>query len=50
MGRPEIALSKTEYGRRQFAVIPKRAFENAADRQAFDALLVAHVPKVERRA
>jgi hypothetical protein len=38
------------YGRRQFTVIPKRAFENAADMQAFDALLVAHVPKIDRRA
>jgi hypothetical protein len=33
----------------QFTVIPKRVFENAADMQAFDALLLAHVPKVERR-
>ena len=37
------------YGRREFTVIPKRVFENAADKQAFDALLVAHVPKVERK-
>jgi hypothetical protein len=38
------------WGRREFTVIPKRAFETAADMQAFDALLVAHVAKIERRA
>jgi hypothetical protein len=36
------------HGRREFTVIPKRAFANAAEMQAFDALLVAKVPKVER--
>jgi hypothetical protein len=38
------------YGRRAFTVIPKRAFQNAGDMEAFDVMLVAHVPKVERRA
>jgi hypothetical protein len=33
--------------RREFTAIPKRAFENAGDMQAFDAMLLAHVPKVE---
>jgi hypothetical protein len=33
--------------RREFTAIPKRAFENACDMQAFDAMLLAHVPKVE---
>jgi hypothetical protein len=37
------------YGRREFTVIPKRAFEDAAEMQAFDALLLAHVPKVVRK-
>jgi hypothetical protein len=37
------------WGRREFTVIPKRAFETAAQMQAFDALLVAHVQKIERR-
>jgi hypothetical protein len=36
------------WGRHEFTAIPKRAFESAADIQAFDALLLAHVPKVER--
>jgi hypothetical protein len=30
-------------------VIPRRAFETAADMQAFEALLVAHIAKIERR-
>jgi len=38
------------YGRRAFTVIPKRAFASAADMQAFDALLAARVPKIERRS
>jgi hypothetical protein len=37
------------HGRRQFTVIPKRAFENETDRRAFEALLLAHVPKIERK-
>ena len=37
------------WGRRQFTVVPKRAFESAADMQAFEALLVAHVAKIVRR-
>jgi hypothetical protein len=37
------------WGRREFTVIPKRAFATAAEMQAFDALLVAHVAKIERR-
>jgi YcxB-like protein len=37
------------WGRREFTVIPKRAFETAADMQAFEALLVAHVAKIDRR-
>jgi hypothetical protein len=38
------------YSRRQFTVIPKRAFANPADMQALDALLAAHVPAVQRKA
>jgi YcxB-like protein len=37
------------YGRREFTVIPKRAFAGADDMQAFDGLLAGHVPKIERR-
>jgi len=37
------------WGRDEFTAIPKRAFENAAHIQAFDAVLGAHVPKVERK-
>jgi YcxB-like protein len=38
------------YGQRQFTVIPKRAFANETDRQAFETLLLTHVPKIEREA
>jgi hypothetical protein len=38
------------HGRRQFTVIPKRAFANETDRQAFEALLHAYVLKIERKA
>ena len=37
------------WGRHEFTAIPKRVFENAAHIQAFDAVLRAHVPKVERK-
>lgn len=35
--------------RRQFTVVPKRAFATSADMLAFNALLAAHVAKVDRR-
>ena len=37
------------WSRRQFTVIPKRAFATSADMLAFNALLAAHVSKVDRR-
>jgi hypothetical protein len=36
------------WSRRGFTVVPKRAFATAAEMQAFEALLVAHVAKIER--
>jgi hypothetical protein len=36
------------WDRHEFTAIPKRAFENAAHMQAFDALILAHVPRVAR--
>ncbi len=35
--------------RRQFTAIPKRAFETAAEIQAFEALLVEHISQIARR-
>jgi YcxB-like protein len=50
-GATEVrAFYLLHYGRRDCTVVPKRAFKNAADMQVFDALLVARLPKVERRA
>jgi hypothetical protein len=37
------------YGSRQFTVIPKRVFQSAEDQQAFDRLLVQHIPQIVRR-
>ena len=37
------------WSRRQFTVIPKRAFATADDRLVFNALLAAHIAKVDRR-
>jgi len=37
------------WARRQFTAIPKRAFQTSAELQAFDALLVEHISKIERR-
>jgi hypothetical protein len=37
------------HGVRQFTVIPKRVFESAEQQQAFEQLLVQHVPEITRR-
>jgi hypothetical protein len=34
------------YGTRSFTVIPKRVFQSADQKSAFDELLVQHVPKI----
>ncbi len=34
------------YSRRQFTIIPKRVFENAAQEQAFDQLLRQHISRI----
>lgn len=37
------------YGTRSFTVIPKRVFQNTEQQQAFDELLVKHVPRIVRK-
>ena len=37
------------YGTRQFSVIPKRVFQSAEQRQAFEELLLQHVSHIARR-
>jgi len=37
------------WARRQFTVIPKRAFETSTDMLTFEALLFAHISKIDRR-
>ena len=37
------------YGSRQFTVIPKRVFQSAEDQQAFEQMLVQHIPQIVRR-
>jgi hypothetical protein len=36
------------YGSRQFTVIPKRVFQSAEDQQAFEQMLVQHIPQIVR--
>jgi hypothetical protein len=37
------------YGSRQFTVIPKRVFQNAEQREAFEQLLTGHISSIVRR-
>lgn len=37
------------HGPRSFTVVPKRVFENADQRSAFERLLSQHIPKIVRR-
>jgi hypothetical protein len=37
------------YGSRQFTVIPKRVFQSTENQQAFEQMLVQHIPQIVRR-
>jgi hypothetical protein len=37
------------YGSRQFTVIPKRVFQSAEGREAFEQMLAQHIPQIVRR-